>query len=440
MSPVRTPITGPSAWRPGDLADRDRYTVDLTRAHLAAFDAALALNRSAGRATEDIGADDFAPAGIAGDVAAWRDEVLHGRGFVLLRGLSRDRYTADELAAIFWGLGAHLGRAVSQSPMGDRIGHVTDVGGADRRERAYRSSRELTLHTDRCDIIGMLCLTQAMSGGVSGYASAHTIYNDILASRPELLEPLFRGFRYHRRAEQLPGEPPITVDPVPVLSEWEGELSVVYLRGYIEMAAKELGDAAARRGRGRARLLRGGGPASRREARLHARARRGHLLQQLPDASQSNGLRGPPRAFTEASPPAPLAHAGRPPAARPGSARLQGHAGDRRSRGPVHLLLGYGAAGALAHRRGPRRPPPNLPQEQVAPAKPALERRLLRHAARPAGQGPMSRGATFPRPRRAAALDSRCRWKCGKRPPGGGPKGLECRRNLDWLRGLLYIV
>lgn len=250
MTTMRRLIAARSAWRPSDFPDRDAYTVALSDAHLLAFDSALAVNRAAGRVPEDITADDFALRAIARDVAAWRDEVLHGRGFVVLRGLSRDRYSADDLAAIFWALGTHLGRAVSQSPMGDRIGHVTDVGGQDRRERAYRNSRELTLHTDRCDVIGMLCLTQAMSGGVSGYASAHTIYNEILASRPALLEPLFAGFRYHRRGEQLPDEPPITREPVPVLSEWEGELSVVFLRSYIEMAAKELGESLSEEERG----------------------------------------------------------------------------------------------------------------------------------------------------------------------------------------------
>jgi hypothetical protein len=242
MMTTRKLITGPSAWRPSDFPSRDAYAVALSDAHLGAFDSALAVNRAAGRAPEDITADDFALRAIAGDMAAWRDEVLYGRGFVVLQGVSRDRYSPDDQAAIFWGLGTHLGRAVSQSPMGDRIGHVTDVGGQDRRERAYRNSRELTLHTDRCDVIGMLCLTPAMSGGVSGYASAHTIYNEILASRPALLEPLFAGFRYHRRGEELPGEPPITREPVPVLSEWEGTLSVVFLRSYIEMAATEAGE------------------------------------------------------------------------------------------------------------------------------------------------------------------------------------------------------
>jgi hypothetical protein len=231
MLESRTPVIARSAWRPRDFPGREAYTVDLTGTQTEGLDAALAASRRTAEATESITAEAFALGTLAADVAAWRDEVLHGRGFVVLRGFSRARHSEEDLTAIFWGLGAHMGRAVSQSPMGDRIGHVTDVGGRDRRERAYRSSRELTLHTDRCDVIG-----------VSGYASAHTVYNDILASRPELLEPLFRGFRYHRRAEQLPGEPPITAERVPVLSECEGALSVVFLRAYIEMAAQELGE------------------------------------------------------------------------------------------------------------------------------------------------------------------------------------------------------
>jgi Taurine catabolism dioxygenase TauD, TfdA family len=242
MLGTRTPVVGRSAWRPRDFRNRDAYTVDLTDAQMRGLDAARAASRRRTDTTESITAEDFALGSLAADVAAWRDEVLHGRGFVVLRGLDRERYSEADLTAIFWGLGAHIGRAVSQSPMGDRIGHVTDVGGRDRRERAYRSSRELTLHTDRCDVIGMLCIEPAWRGGVSGYASVHTVHNDILASRPALLEPLFRGFRCHRRAEQLPGEPPITPERVPVLSECEGELSVVFLRAYIEMAAQELGE------------------------------------------------------------------------------------------------------------------------------------------------------------------------------------------------------
>jgi len=237
----RQPVRARSAWRPADFPGPEAFSFTLTDAHFAAFDTALAANLRAGRTVEELTAREFALETIADDVAAWRDEVQRGRGFIVLRELPRDRYSVDDLGVLFFGLGTHFGRAVSQSSMGDRLGHVLGVGGKDRRERAYRNSRELTLHTDRADVVGMLCVQNAAAGGVSGYASAHTIYNEILASRPALLEPLFAGFPYHRRGEEAPGEPAITPYRVPVFSESEGELSAVWLRAYIEMAAKELG-------------------------------------------------------------------------------------------------------------------------------------------------------------------------------------------------------
>lgn len=240
MQTNRHPIRRRSAWRPRDFATKEAFTFSLTQEHFAAFDQALAANRAAHRPTEEITRDDFALPSLAADIAAWRDEVLNGRGFLILRTFPLERYSTADLSTIYWGLGTHFGRAVSQSTMGDRIGHVIDVGGKDRRERAYRNSRELTLHTDRADVLGMLCLQQAMRGGLSGYASAHTIYNEMLATRPELLEPLFEGFYYHRRGEQQAGEPAVTAEKVPVLSDWEDELSVVFLRSYIEMGAQEL--------------------------------------------------------------------------------------------------------------------------------------------------------------------------------------------------------
>ncbi|MCZ6874626.1 MAG: TauD/TfdA family dioxygenase [bacterium] len=240
MPTTRQPIVRRSAWRPSDFSSKDDFSVTLNEQHVVAFDRALAANRAATRETASISREDFALDDIADDVAAWRDEVLNGRGFVLLRGFPLQRYTEDEIATIYWGLGTYVGRAASQSNLGDYIGHVIDVGGKDQRERAYRNSRELTLHTDRADVLGMLCLQRAMRGGLSGYSSAHTIYNEILATRPELLEPLFEGFQYHRRGEQLPGQPAVTPDKIPVLSEQDGEVSVVFLRNYIDMGAAEL--------------------------------------------------------------------------------------------------------------------------------------------------------------------------------------------------------
>lgn len=87
MTTTRTPITGRSAWRPSDFPSPDAYTTELTDAHLAAFDAALGTARTGGRTLEHATVRDFALDAIAADLATWRAEVLHGRGFVVLRGL-----------------------------------------------------------------------------------------------------------------------------------------------------------------------------------------------------------------------------------------------------------------------------------------------------------------------------------------------------------------
>ena len=129
----REPIRTRSAWKPSDFPAPATYSFTLTEAHLAAFDAAIAVNRHAGRSVEDLTARDFSLTSIAADVASWREEVLRGRGFIVLKTLPGGRYTEDDLGMLFFGLGTHFGRAVSQSSMGDRLGHVVDVAGKDRR-------------------------------------------------------------------------------------------------------------------------------------------------------------------------------------------------------------------------------------------------------------------------------------------------------------------
>ena len=143
---------------------------------------------------------------------------------------------------MFWGLGTHFGYAVSQSLMGDRLGHVTNVSGDNPCERGYRSRRELDMHTDSDDMLMMACLQDAKSGGQSRFVSALSIYNEMLASQPELLSILMRGFRYHWRGEQAEGEGPISRFRVPVFSRCNGVVSCVFLRAFIDMAAEDLGE------------------------------------------------------------------------------------------------------------------------------------------------------------------------------------------------------
>lgn len=233
-------VTGPSAWRAGDLGNKENYCHQLSQGNIDALVAAAERCMAAGRFGEAVTRADFSVPELAGELEQWRAAVFAGAGFRVLSGLPVHTLPLETIETLYFGLGTHFGSAVSQSNLGDLLGHVTNVGGKDRRERAYRNSRELTMHTDRCDIIGMLCIRKAAEGGLSGYTSAHSIYNAILAERPELLAPLLRGFRYHRFGEQPEGRPQVTSHEVPVFEPYAGRLSLVFLRTYIEMAAAEL--------------------------------------------------------------------------------------------------------------------------------------------------------------------------------------------------------
>lgn len=228
-----------SAWRASER-DRDSFVIRLQPRHLAAFGEAVARLKQQGVDAESIARDDFRLDDIEPDIAAWRDEVMNGSGLVILSGFPVEHCSKEELGMMHFGLGTHFGTAMSQSVMGDRLGHVVNVGGKDPKERAYRNSTELDMHTDACDVVAMMCLQKAKSGGLSGYVSAISIYNEILERRPDLLPELFEGFHYHRFGEEAPGQSPVTEDRIPVFSFRDGLLSVNYLRAYIEMAAEYL--------------------------------------------------------------------------------------------------------------------------------------------------------------------------------------------------------
>jgi len=234
------PIDHPSAWTASGLGSLDAVTVHWEQRHIDALEEAYEKVAAAGLTLNDLEPDHFALPAIAGELRQLYEEVMWGRGIVVIDRLPVEDWPIEKAEMIYWGLGSHFGTPQSQSSMGDRVGHVVNAGGKDHNERAYRNSLPLSLHTDLCDILAMLSIRTADEGGESQYASALAVHNAILAEKPEHLGPLYRGFRYHRFGEQQPGQPDVTDHEVPVLSERDGQVSCRYVAGYIYMAYEEL--------------------------------------------------------------------------------------------------------------------------------------------------------------------------------------------------------
>lgn len=233
-----TTIKPASLWRSSET-DLEQFTWRLPASEFATLIEAAQLSLDEGRPTDSLTADDLPLGRLAKQVAELRHELCQGSGFALVEGLPLDGMETAMVERIFWGLGVQLGTPVSQSVMGERLGHVTDVTADDPNARAYRNKSELTPHTDPADLLTFLCINPAASGGVSRFVSSMTIHEEIRRRRPDLLERLYRGYRYHRGGENRPGSATITPHRVPVFSHHQGFTSCRYVRHYIEVAAAE---------------------------------------------------------------------------------------------------------------------------------------------------------------------------------------------------------
>ncbi len=229
----------PAAWVGSELADRD-WVRPLEKPELDDLERATRLARASGKPLRALTRDDFPLPVLGPAVDGWLRELDRGRGFLLVRGIPVERYDEDELATLYYGLGLHLGTAVSQNAAGDLLGHVRDTG-ADPKDpavRLYKTREPLGFHCDGSDIVGLLCVRPARSGGTSRIVSSVTVYNEVLRRRPDLVPLLFEPFAFDRNEEQRPGEPPFFQLPLCHWHAKEGRLRTFYIGWYIRGAQR----------------------------------------------------------------------------------------------------------------------------------------------------------------------------------------------------------
>ena len=230
------PISDSSAWYGPDLERRNDWLVELSAEDHAEIDQAISIFQASSTSLTGINPGVFPLPHLGARMATILGELLEGRGFVLLRGLEVERYSREQCAIAYMGLGSYLGVPRSQNAKGHLLGHVADLGlnVEDPNVRYYQTNRRLDYHTDSVDIVGLLCLKSAMSGGESFIVSSVTCYNEILKRRPDLLPRLFDAFPTDRRGEVPEGMLPWF--DIPVFHWSAGRLSATLSMEYIESA------------------------------------------------------------------------------------------------------------------------------------------------------------------------------------------------------------
>jgi Taurine catabolism dioxygenase TauD, TfdA family len=233
-------IEGPAAWRGMDLRKSGDFTYRLTHAEIIEIDVAVQAIVQQGIDHIAIDRHNFELPQLGEHLTLIRDDILlQGRGFIVIRGVPVERYSTEEAAAAFLGIGAYFGKPVSQNGKGHILGHVKDLGRsiADPTARIYQTTHRQTFHTDSADIVALLCLKTAKAGGLSRIVSSMFLHNEMFRRRPDLAAVLFEPFSFDRRGEVAPGKKGYYETPI---FHWHAErLSVFYgNRYYIESAQR----------------------------------------------------------------------------------------------------------------------------------------------------------------------------------------------------------
>jgi len=230
---TRHPQHGAAVWRAADVTTDRSWEIPLGDDARAAIVEAAEAAIAAGLPLASLTRERFPLPGLDDDLARWSAMLQSGRGFILLRGFPVDLLDGPAIELAWYGLGTHLGRPVAQTAAGDLLTHIrderlpVDAG----KVRLYRTRQRQGFHTDGADIIGLLCLEPALRGGESRIVSSWALYNELLATRPDLLEALYEPVGWDRQGDVPAGQAPwFSLAPI---TEIDGAARLFYIGWYI---------------------------------------------------------------------------------------------------------------------------------------------------------------------------------------------------------------
>jgi len=231
------PIKEPRGWTRADLENSTSWIYPLTAEDIDGLRQALAHALASGKSRFEMSGADFPiDAALRARLTAIVESTQHEYGFKLMRGFPVGDYSEEELRIFYWGLGLQLGVPRPQGKASSFMSDVRDAGGVYRAQtgRGYNTASRLDFHADGSDMVGLLVVRVAKSGGESMISSSITAHNVMLAERPDLVEVLYQPFVFSRQGEQAPEEP--LYYEAPVFGMQDGRFVCRHIRNHITSA------------------------------------------------------------------------------------------------------------------------------------------------------------------------------------------------------------
>jgi len=201
------PYSGPAVWTGQDLVRSPWWGHELSSDDIEDLVQATEVAKKTSEwlhpGVPDVVPKETFPLGAAmrQKLAALSDELEFGKGLAMIRNMPVEdpRLTHDDLAIMYLGVSNHIGHVVMQSSAGLRsvsrgyglpLGRIQAEMTGETPKGGMQTNNHFRFHTDRCDVISLLGIRAAPTGGASRVASAPAIYNAILERTPELAKAL----------------------------------------------------------------------------------------------------------------------------------------------------------------------------------------------------------------------------------------------------------
>ncbi|KAG6918013.1 hypothetical protein DXG01_016865 [Tephrocybe rancida] len=173
-------VEGPIVWEGKDWTNEDQWVYRLN------------LNKPIGY----VGRDTFPLPTLSVTLKGLAHELYSGRGFFVLRTLPIDSYSKADIAIVYAGISSHVGSARGkQDATGAVLSHIKDLSVSHAHEKggignsAYTTDKQV-FHTDVGDLIALMALQSAAEGGTSRISSGGRVYNELAATRPDIINTL----------------------------------------------------------------------------------------------------------------------------------------------------------------------------------------------------------------------------------------------------------
>ena len=205
------PIVGKCNWKKEDLVNSPFWGLELTASDLEEIKRALAVCKTDGSGLDlqdgwqplGVTQENFPLVGLGNKLREMTNELEHGTGAIMIKNMPVSDYSIEDIGIIYAGINSYIGRWVPQSSAGLRsksrgfglpLGRVEAEMSGNTPKNGLQANNYFRLHTDRCDVITLMCIRPAPAGGASRVCSAVHVHNTMLKDYPNLCARLYKPY------------------------------------------------------------------------------------------------------------------------------------------------------------------------------------------------------------------------------------------------------